>query len=359
MRQSKYIIVVVVFMTFISLLAVNGWGEEQEPGYLMVLNKSANTAMLIDLKTDRTIATIPTGEAPHEVAVSGDGKIAVVGNYGTRANPGSSLSVIDLLSHNVVETIALGIYQRPHGLVFPGQGRQLLVTSESKQSLLLLDLDKKEIDKILHVFPTQQEISHMVAVTPDHRLAFTANIGSGSISVIDLKANKSLAPIPTGKGAEGLDVSPDGRQVWVSNRAEDTVSVIDVSSLTVKNTIKCPSFPIRLKFTPDGKEVLVSAAKSGELVFIDAKTYKEIRRLPFKLEAAADSKTRLFNDQFEQSPVPIGILIHPTGKWAYVAAAYADKVAVVDIKKRKLIKWISTGKEPDGLGFTYQKKHRP
>jgi YVTN family beta-propeller protein len=354
MFKSGCFIFFIFFMSVLFIFTVQAWGEE--PGYLIVLNKSANTAMIIDLKTDQPVSTVPTGEGPHEVAVSKDGKVAVVGNYGIRGKAGSTLTVIDLLSHKVVDTIDLGDFLAPHGMVFLSKGRRFLVTAEVNRSLLLLDMEKKGTDKILKTFPTRQQISHMVAVTPDDKVAFTANIVSGSVSVIDLEAKKPVTIIPTGEGAEGIDVSPEGKQVWVTNRAEDTISVIDTASLSVQKTIKCPSFPIRLKFTPGGREVLVSAARSGELVFIDAKTYKEVHRLPFKLEASEDSKARLFKDQFKRSPVPIGILIHPTGKWAYVAAAYADNVAVVDIKKRKLVKWIATGKEPDGLGFTHQKK---
>jgi YVTN family beta-propeller protein len=345
-----------LFFTASLLLFFSAPEGRAESGNLIVLNKSGNTASIIDLKTGRAVSTIPTGEAPHEVAVSPDGKTAVVADYGVRGKPGNTLTVIDLSSHKVVETISLGMYQRPHGIVFLSDGKRLLVTSETKKSLLLLDLQKKGADKIVKTFATDQEISHMVAITPDNRMAYTANIRSGSITAIDLKSGGPPKIIATGKGAEGIDVSTDGKQVWVTNRAEDTISVIDTVSLKVIKTIPCASFPIRLKFTPGGKEVLVSAARSGELVFINPSTYKVVHRLPFKLRAADDSTSRLFKNQFEKSPVPIGILLHPTGKWAYVAAAYADRVAVVDVAERKLVKWLATGKEPDGLGFYYQKK---
>lgn len=344
----KYKIILLV----VCITAVAFAGYAKEPGYLIVLNKSGDSAMIIDLKTDKPIATLPTGHAPHEVAVSANGKTAVVCNYGKKT-PGNSLTVIDLPNKKVVETIDLGQYQRPHGIQFLGKSRRFLVTAERQKHLLLMNLDKKSKNKIVKAFPTEQEISHMVAATPDGRIAFTANIRSGSVSVIDLEKGERVANIPTGAGAEGLDVSPDGKEAWVTNRAEDTISVIDVATLKIKKTLKCGSFPIRLKFTVDGKEALVSCAKSGELVIFDTQNYKELHRLPFKVEAAADSKERLFKDQFKKSPVPIGILIHPNGKWAYVASAYIDRVAVVNIKNRKLIKWIVTGKEPDGLGFTY------
>jgi YVTN family beta-propeller protein len=72
----------------VSALAAN-------PGTLLVLNKADNTVSLLDLATKKSVATIPTGNGPHEVAVSPDGKIAVVCNYGSQDAPGSTLTVID------------------------------------------------------------------------------------------------------------------------------------------------------------------------------------------------------------------------------------------------------------------------
>jgi YVTN family beta-propeller protein len=64
------------------------------PGTLLVLNKAANTVSLIDLAKKKSVATIRTGEEPHEVAVSPDGKTAVVCNYGSSPTPGNTLTVI-------------------------------------------------------------------------------------------------------------------------------------------------------------------------------------------------------------------------------------------------------------------------
>ena len=65
-------------------------------GTLVVANKSDATVSLVDTGSGEVVATLPTGEGPHEVAVSPDGKTALVANYGTRGAPGSSLTVIDL-----------------------------------------------------------------------------------------------------------------------------------------------------------------------------------------------------------------------------------------------------------------------
>jgi YVTN family beta-propeller protein len=64
-----------------------------------------------------------------------------------------------------------------------------------------------------------------VAVTPDRSRAFVANIGSGTVTAVDLRSQKVLGHVRTGKGAEGIAVTPDGKEVWVTNRSADTVSV--------------------------------------------------------------------------------------------------------------------------------------
>jgi YVTN family beta-propeller protein len=80
-------------------------------GTLVVLNKSEASASLIDDATGKVIALVPTGNAPHEVAVSPDGRLAVGTNYGTREAPGSSLTVIDISSARAVKTIDLGDFK--------------------------------------------------------------------------------------------------------------------------------------------------------------------------------------------------------------------------------------------------------
>src|SRR3989304_5007320 len=101
-------------------------------GTLVVLNKAEATASLIDLASGKAVATVPTGEGPHEVAASPDGKTVLAANYGSRGTPGSSLTVIDVPGARVVRTIDLGPGRRPHGLVWldgrrggggPGGGR--------------------------------------------------------------------------------------------------------------------------------------------------------------------------------------------------------------------------------------------
>ena len=65
---------------------------------LLVLNKEGNVAV-IDPATRRVLGKGPTGDGPHEVVSTTDGKFAVASNYGTAQAPGRTLSVIDLATY--------------------------------------------------------------------------------------------------------------------------------------------------------------------------------------------------------------------------------------------------------------------
>lgn len=313
---------------------------------LIVGNKAEATASLIDLGSGKVVATLPTGTGPHEVAVSPDGRLAVVADYGTGGAPGKTLTVIDVPAARVVKTIDLGEYSRPHGLAWPSADR-LLVTAEDQKALLVVDVSAGEVRRAVE---TGQEVSHMVAVTPDGSRAFVANIGSGSVTAIDLEAGKKLGDVATGEGAEGVAVGADGKRVWVTNRAADTVSAVDTGSLEVVATAEPGSFPIRAEVTPDGKWVLVSNARSGTISVIDAATAEVARTIELGVEAR-DAEGRLL--QFgEGSPVPIGIEIAPDGQRAWVAAANADAVAVLDLEAWKVVGTLTAGREPDGMAYS-------
>jgi YVTN family beta-propeller protein len=291
---------------------------------------------LLDLATKKPVATIPTGDEPHELAVSPDGKIAVVCNYGSSPTPGNTLTVIDVAARKSLRTIDLGKHVRPHGIAWL-RGNEVTVTSEGSKALLLVDI---AASKVTAAIATDQLGSHMVALAPTQNRAFVANIDFGSVSVIDLEQHQRVANITTGSGTEGIAISPDQREVWAGNRDGNTISVIDVASLKVVATLPSASFPIRLKFTDDGKHVLVSNAQSAAVAVWDAATRREIRRI--KLQEPKASRWG----------APIGILVATPLSRAYVATPNLDQVAVIDLKTWKVIDWLTTGHEPDGLGYS-------
>jgi len=336
------------FLLWVCVVSLLGGLQPAVGGTLLVANKSDHTVDLIDARSGEKRATLPTGRAPHEAALSPDGRLAVISNYGPRDEAGSTLTVIDVAQAKVVRTIELGKHQRPHGLAWYA-GDRLAVTTEDSAHLLVVD---PRAGTVVNEIKTGQKISHMVAVTPDGRRAFVANIGSGTVTAIDLATAEKIEDIKTGAGTEGIAVTPDGKQLWVSSRAADTLTVISTEQLQPIAQFPCPGFPIRVAITPDGKRVLVSCAKSGEVAVFDAASFEELIRRKLDLAAVAESATRLFGDRFGESPVPIGLVVAPDGKRAWVAATQSDVVVVFDTATLDVVDLIQAGQEPDGMAHT-------
>src|SRR6266581_4037610 len=273
---------------------------------------------------------IPTGEAPHEIAASDDGKFAFVANYGART-PGNTLSVIDLLAQKELRRVDLGALRRPHGITF-ADGK-VWFTAEHNKLIARYDPAANQLDWLLGI---GQNGTHMLVFSKDRTLLFTSNIGSDSITMLQRGSDTSgwsAAVIPVGKGPEGGDVSPDGREFWAANSGDGTVSIIDVTAKKVVQTLDLHTKRSnRLKFTPDGKLALVSDLSGNELVVLDAPSRKEIKRLSLGRQ-------------------PEGILILPDGSRAYVAGAGEKTVAVLDLKTLEVAARIPTGNGPDGLAW--------
>jgi YVTN family beta-propeller protein len=322
-------------------------------GTLIVLNKSDDTASFIDPATGRTLSQLPTGGGPHEVAVSPDGRTAVVANYGSVQGgafvSGHTLSVYDLTTRTVHGVIDLELNERPHGIQFVGGNEKVVVTVESRSRVVVVDVPG---ERVVRSISTEAGGSHMLVASPDGKRVYTANMGSASVSVLDLENGRYVTSIPTGAECEGIDITPDGGQVWASNRAANTVSVIDTTSLEVVAELPCADFPIRVKITPDGKRALVSNARSSEVVVFDVSERKEVGRITIDFDIVDGAGERLFGERMKGSATPIGVLIPPDGRHAFVAAANADVVTQVDLETLQVVRGFETGNEPDGLGWT-------
>lgn len=299
---------------------------------LLVLNKSDATLSFVDAATLKTLATIPTGDAPHEVAVSDDGKIAVVANYGTGPNPGTTLSIIDVPAHKELRRFALPGLLRPHGI--EAAGSRFWFTAEGSRVIARYDAVSDRID---FISGSGADTTHMIVVTGGEKTIYTANIGSNSVTVFDLSGaprNILVKQIPVVKGPEGMDLAPDGSELWVASRvANGGIAIINPSTNAVVQTLPTTTkVANRVKFTRDGKFVLVSDTTGNTLLVYDAATKEMIKSL-----AMADG--------------PSGILIAPDGQHAFIACAGAKKVQVVELTSFSITNEIETGNVPDGLAY--------
>ncbi|MFG0274967.1 MAG: cytochrome D1 domain-containing protein [Phycisphaerales bacterium] len=316
---------------------------------LVVLNKAEASVTLLNPATGEAEATLPVGVGPHEAATSPDGRTVVVCDYGTQT-PGNTLTVIDLPTREVLRTIDLGENRRPHGIRFLDDDR-VVVTSEVARKIAVVNIRAGAVERTMD---TEQGASHMVEVSRDGTRAFVPNIGPGTVSVIDMASGELLKILETGAGAEGVFAHPTKNEIWVTNRSADTVSVIDSDTLEIIAEIGCGVFPIRVAITPDGAHALVSCAQSGDVAVIDTETREEIARISMQATAVEQQERdrRLFGDQFGNSPVPVGVLVRPDGRYAFVANTNADVVTVLDLAGWTIETRLVAGQEPDGMAWS-------
>lgn len=318
----------------------------ERTGTVIVLNKNEASAWLIDAATGQVAARLPTGVGPHEVAVSPDGRRAVVTDYGVRGGPGNTLTVIDIPAKRVTATISLGQYQRPHGVAWLPDGKRVAVTSESSQAVVLVDVDAGRVEGAV---ATGAAGSHMLAVSPDGKRAYTANIPSGTVTALDLATGRAVGTAPAGRGSEGIALSPDGGQVWTGNREDQSVTIIDTRTMAQVATLPSARLPYRVLFTPDGREAVVANAESGHLRVFDVAGRREAAAVLLAYSAA---ETPGAAPAPAGTGAPLGLAVSSDSRWLFASDGENPYVAVVDLPARRVVAYFPTGSGPDGVGYS-------
>jgi YVTN family beta-propeller protein len=300
-------------------------------GTLVVTNKTPSTATIIDVAAGRTVATLSTGSGPHEVVLSSNGRFAVVTDYGGPA--GRSLTVIGPALQRVIRTIDLGTYTRPHGIAFLPGDSLVVVTSETSRNVVIANVLTGQVRSAI---ATEGQGSHMVGVTADGTRAYTGNIGSNTVSELDLRTGKFTRSWNVPAQPEAINVTPDGREIWVGSNATGVVSVIDVATSAVTTAAEGLGWPYRILYTPDVKTALIPDLRGEELRFLDRATKRELGRISFK------------------GGGPQGIAITPDGRFAFQSLSSEGRVAIVDVARRKVVGYLAAGDTPDGIAYTPQ-----
>jgi DNA-binding beta-propeller fold protein YncE len=300
--------------------------------FLLVANKAANTLGLIDPDSAKQIATLPeSGITGHEVVASPDGKLAFVPIYGNSGvgrpgTDGNSIDVVDLETRRTIQTIKFDRGVRPHCAVIGPKDGMLYVTTELKQSVTVIDPRSL---KIVGEIPTGQPESHMLAISSDGTRGYTANVGPGTVSVLDIANRKTLNVIPVTTHIQRISVSIDGKWVFTSDTEKPRLAVISTATNNVDHWIDLPGMGYGSTSTPNGATLIIAIPDKNSVAIIDLKTMKVSKIV----EVAAN---------------PQEVLVRPDGQVAYVSCINTGQVAAVSLSDWS-VKLIDAGKGADGL----------
>lgn len=319
----------------VGAISMGALAQSGSHGWLLVTNQKDQSLSIIDPVANKQVAAVPeSGFTGHEVAASPDGKLAYVPIYGNSGvgkpgTDGSTLDVIDVADRKIVQTLDFGHGVRPHKPIYDRNSGLLYVTTELDKSVTAID---PKTMKVVASIPTGAAESHMLAITRNGRYGYTANVGPGSVSVLDLKAHKTVAVIPVAQHVQRISLSNDDKYVFTVDYTQPKLAVIDTATNKVKTWVALPSIGYGTASTKDGRYLLVALTSASKVAVVDLKALKVAETIDVPED-------------------PTEILVRPDGAVAYVSCGSSHKIAAIGIPDWKVRATIDAGKGADGLAW--------
>ena len=280
---------------------------------LLVAQKGDRSLAVVDPVAGKVLASVPEGGVTgHEVTASPDGRLAIVPIYGNSGvgkpgTDGQNIVVIDIASQKIVGNIGFDHGIRPHDPVFGPKDGLLYVTTELDKTITVID---PKTLKIVGTIPTGQAESHMLAISHDGRRGYTANVGPGTVSVLDMQARKLLKVIPISGNTQRIAVSMDDRWVFTADQTQPRIAVIDAKTDTVAKWVPMEGMGYGSAPTLDGRWLLMTLPDQNKVAVVDLKSMTVVRSV-------------------EVGKYPQAVVVRPDGKAAYVSCMHSDQVAEI------------------------------
>ncbi|MHA7818575.1 MAG: YncE family protein [Erythrobacter sp.] len=313
--------------------------ESKEPvassdvtGTLFVANKFGNTLSKIDLATGEEVLRLDSCTNPHELATAPDGEHVALACYG-----GTTVDVFRTDTLERVHSLDLGANARPHGIIWHESGA-IYVTAEGQQAIYKIPNPIPVDPQMNQKWITGKEGSHMIAVAPDESAAWTTDLGSKTVTRINLR-NSDTVSVVVGEEPEGIWLAPDGSALWVSARGSNQAFELDPTTMEIRNTVDTGRFPLRLAIRPQGDVAVTSDLMDGGLSVIDLQTARVVRQIAVSSPEEAEERFQ------------VTILWSDDGSKIYVAETASDTVAEVDYATGEVLRRLAVGDGGDGLAI--------
>jgi DNA-binding beta-propeller fold protein YncE len=305
----------------------------QLSGTLLVANQKDRTISVINTATAEQTSIQEDRITGHEVATSPDGRTAYVPIYGSSGvghagTDGHEMLVLDIGSRKISGVVDFGHPVRPHLPVYDSQRDVLYVTTELDQAITAIDPHSL---KILYTIPTGQAESHMLALSHDGRFGYTANVGPGTVSILDLKKHKTAAVVSIATHVQRISISNDDKLIFTSDSSSPRLALLDTATRKLKTWIQLPAQGYGSAPTRDGRFLILAMPSASKVAVIDLTTLTIARTI-------------------DVPKAPQEVLIRPDGLVAYVSCNSSHQVAAIDLSNWKTTLF-EAGNGADGLAW--------
>lgn len=228
---------------------------------------------------DRTVERIPD-IAGSDIVTSLDGN----GAYVVDANQftgGNQLKLIDVVNRKIALIIPASDYTYKIAMdsdgnrgyfASLGDGKTKSVSIFDPKTNLVIKTIKPANDK-----PTDKCAQHFVigyydvAISPDGKKLYLADMGNQSLAVLDLKTYelKSNAIHTLDHCPTSISVDRSGNRLYVGSYFDNTIDVIDTTTDKLIDTISVGSYPTNVVLALDGKKAYVLNSESNTVSVVD------------------------------------------------------------------------------------------
>lgn len=314
-------------------------GQEGPTGTVIVANMDAGTVWFVDAATGDRRGVVSTRSAPHEVAVSNDGRLAAITNYGGQQAVGNVVQIADVADARLVRELTIEGFERLHGVAFLPGDSLLVLTSERTGEILVVSAADGSLRRRIS---TGGRASHMLA--RGGPWLWVANIADGSIARVDPAGREVTRTWPVNATrTEGVAAAPDGSEGWTGSMESGVVVGMDGDGNEVAR-IEGFQVPYRLAVTPDGATIVVSDPPADALVLIDRRS----RTVVARVDVGRAAREAGLGDESS----PQGFALSADGRWVFLSTKGLDRVAVVDLQRRAVVGFLDAGAGPDGIAHS-------
>lgn len=209
----------------------------------------------------------PEGDAPRDLAISDDGRVAIVCN-----NVSRNVAIVDMLAQTVRSYVDVG--DRPLAAAVTPDGAYAVVCASDENYVRIIDLSTDTIVKSLYLYSRPMQ----VRISPDGQYAYVLTISGGDkVSFIELDgADSSIVAQESagetgsvGSFISGVELSHDGSIFAVCASFDDCLNLFDTTTRTRVASVPIGDFPIRVAFSPDDTRAYVTNVFSDNVSVVN------------------------------------------------------------------------------------------
>ncbi len=318
--------------------------------------------LIVDIGTDplapKIIATLPLMNTifgpPVNLQITPDGKLALVANSMDyvadgatwKPVPDNKLYVIDLTANppKLIDTVIVG--KQPSGLSINRAGDLALIANRADNSVSVLKISGQSV-KLIDTVPMGEMVAH-VAIAPDGKRGIAAKYPGHKVALLDIEGDKvtyNKQDMPVGQWPYNLDITPDGKLALTADTGGgsdgnvDTISVIDLEAKPprVIDKVVVGDGPEGFAISPTGKLAVAVMIRGSN---VDKKAFF-YNRTGSVVALKIDGKKVTRTNEVEVRGLPEGVVFSDDGKYLYVGNFSDSDISILRVDGDQLV---DTGK---------------